>query len=79
MASQGFPAEARAFQPHLTLARVRERLTPAERDRLNEALQSVEAAPHGTFPVDAVSLVESTLKPSGAAYRTLSRMPLSAP
>jgi RNA 2',3'-cyclic 3'-phosphodiesterase len=68
MARIGFEREKRAFQPHVTLARARE-------TRIDSSLVAAAAKYSeqifGTFIVDRVFLVQSTLKPSGAIYNKL--------
>jgi 2'-5' RNA ligase len=60
----GFPAEGRAFRPHVTLGRVRRegRLPPGAGDRL-AALR-----PQLPFLVEEAVLFESRLGPGGARY-----------
>jgi 2'-5' RNA ligase len=63
---EGYPREARAFHPHLTLGRVK---SPA---RIKEALLELEKyqdASFGEMTVRKVALFESILKPQGAEYR----------
>jgi 2'-5' RNA ligase len=85
----GFPTEKRAFFPHLTLARVPRAASRDERISLAEALRPffwhprfdqrpprLPAAPG--FEVENVSLMQSTLRPSGAEYRCLAEAPLAA-
>ena len=67
LAAVGFPAEERAFSPHVTLGRVRE---PRRHDRLADLLGRSET--FGTFRVDRVSLMRSDLSPRGARYSELS-------
>jgi 2'-5' RNA ligase len=63
----GFEMEGRPFRPHITLARVRSPL-PLERARpLARAARRVAFAASET--VGALTLLESTLAPSGARYR----------
>ena len=68
MAARGFPKESRAFSPHLTLARVRERLSPPERLQLAKAVGATQGMPGVDLPVHAMSLMESTLTREGAKY-----------
>ncbi len=68
LATRGFPGERRAFSPHLTLARVRGRLSPAARQRLAAAMESATVVGGQELPVHRVSLMESTLTPKGAVY-----------
>ncbi len=70
-----FPAEARPFQPHLTVARAR----PEGRPPDVSAILSGEAAETfvaGTETVGALVVMESRLRPSGAVYEEVARVPL---
>lgn len=68
----GIPPDSHAFNPHLTLARVRNpqglRL-PGQRD-------GVARSGHGTTLIDAITLFESRLSPKGPTYTPLRRTPL---
>ena len=69
----GFEKEKRAFRPHITLAR-------AKTSRLEGALVTASATfadrDFGSFTADCIYLVQSTLKPSGAAYSTIKKYSL---
>lgn len=71
----GFAPEPKPFNPHLTLARIKERSRDIGRalaaDRMLE-----RAAPIGTVMVNAIALMKSELKPSGAVYTKLCEVPL---
>ena len=71
----GFSPESRPFAPHLTLGRLRERASGGERQEIGESLMTVkpEEAP---FQAGEISLMRSTLTPSGAIYSRLSSIPL---
>ena len=69
-AGLGFPPEARAFAPHLTLGRVTENLRPPDWPRLGAALRALTFAPQ-TFTVEQVALIRSELKPAGSVYTRL--------
>lgn len=71
VAPLGFERERRAFAAHLTLARVRETTTPEERAALHAALIAVRAPEFEPFVAAELSLMRSTLSPSGARYETL--------
>ena len=77
LAPLGFPPDRRPFAPHLTLARLRDRVPPAQRAFVGEALRRLRWAEGVPVPVAAISLVQSTLRPQGAEYRTLLRAPLA--
>ena len=69
----GFETEARAFRPHITIGRIRQR--PEE----DEARKLARAARRITFetevPVDSVDLMHSV--PGGAGYELIASAPLS--
>jgi 2'-5' RNA ligase len=67
----GFPAESRAFRPHLTLGRIRERRGRAP--LLDPALGPAGAAP---FAVASFALFQSDLDAGGARYTPLERIAL---
>lgn len=75
----GFPRENRPFQPHLTLGRVNDRISAAERAQLSGLLAQTQVGSLGIVPVTELTLFQSDLKPTGAVYTTLSRAPLSGP
>ncbi|HEV8244026.1 MAG TPA: RNA 2',3'-cyclic phosphodiesterase [Nitrospirales bacterium] len=71
-AELGFQKEARAFTPHLTLARIRDRLEAGALDKVLAANQSRTV---GGFTAVSVGLIKSELRPSGALYTTLVEVP----
>ena len=73
-AAGGYPLDARAFRPHITLARVREPLPLASARAL--ALAARAAVYKGVQQVNALSLVESTLGPGGPRYTQVASIPL---
>jgi len=65
----GHPSPREAFEPHLTLFRVR---SDRDRRRARELLDGViTAPPPRTVRVDRIHLKESVLAPEGAVHRTL--------
>ena len=72
MAALGFPAENRAFSPHLTLARFK---VPRPQPRLQELLAAQGDPLLGTFEASEFFLWESRLSPGGAEYRKVARFP----
>ena len=70
----GIEEEDRAYSPHLTLARVRES-AGLRTARLLEGLTDREI---GTVRVDAITLFQSKLSPTGPMYMSLLRTPLRA-
>jgi len=73
----GFVPESRPFSPHLTLGRLKERASTAERQKIGESLATVKPeAVH--FQANEISLMRSTLTPSGAIYSRISSVSLKA-
>lgn len=75
LAAAGFAPEAKPFHPHLTLARIKEGSREAGRCWSRERLLEREAR-LGSLTVEALSLMKSELRPSGAIYTELWRLPL---
>jgi 2'-5' RNA ligase len=73
LAPLGFPPEARAFTAHVTLGRVR---SPKGLDRLAAAIGAVERLDVGAWTGGEVVLYRSHLRPTGAVYEALERLPL---
>jgi 2'-5' RNA ligase len=73
MTKLGFVPEARKFSPHLTLARIKY-LRPE--DRWQKVIEGARGVNLGGFEANAVSLMKSELKPSGAVYTEMGRVEL---
>lgn len=69
----GLPPEARAFHPHVTVARVR---NPRGCVSVAEAIQECSTLESDAFTVDGVALFESKLSAGGSVYRLVKRFPL---
>ena len=73
MEALGFPREAHAYAPHLTLAR-------SKRDQdadLREVAAQHAYAPISRTTARELALIESELGPKGARYTVLAKCPLS--
>ena len=68
LAPFGFAKEERPFMPHLTLARIKEGVSPAERKSLGELLISARFENSYYIGVETISLMRSQLTPEGAIY-----------
>ena len=77
MTRLGFEAERRTFQPHLTLGRIRSRLSDADLRTLTTVLAEVTHEATEPFTVEAVRLVRSEFRPGGARYTTLATAKLT--
>lgn len=76
LVAAGETMQDNSFRPHLTLARVRDSLPPAEAAKVRERLQEVHFGDEASFPVRNVHLIHSTLTPNGSIYRTLAEAAL---
>lgn len=75
LAPLGFMAETRPFTPHLTLARLRDRATPDERQNLGQLIAGTSFDAGYAIDVGSIHLMRSHLTPQGAVYsRTSSVM-----
>jgi 2'-5' RNA ligase len=68
----GFAPEGRRFTPHLTLARLRDRATPSEREGLGQLISGTEFDAAHSFSVESVNLMKSQLTSQGPIYSRLS-------
>jgi 2'-5' RNA ligase len=73
-AALGIARETRAFSPHLTLARIKERL---DLQPLRQAIAALPALNFGEFQAASFFLYQSTLRPSGSVYTKLAEFPLA--
>jgi len=72
----GFAVESRPFTPHLTLARLRDRASPDERQRFGQLIASTKFEAVYTIKVDSINLMRSQLTREGAIYSRLSSVRL---
>ena len=68
----GFPAEARQFVPHLTLARSN---SPDGLEKLPSAVSNLKTQEFGAFRASEFHLFQSFLKPSGSEYKRVATFP----
>ena len=73
-AALGIPREIRPFSPHLTLARIKERV---ELQPLREAIAALASQEFGSFQAASFFLYQSTPRPSGSVYTKLAEFPLT--
>ena len=72
----GFAKETRPFTPHLTLARLREGVSPGDRRDFGEMVAKTPAEVSYKFNVSSLSLMKSQLLPGGAVYSRLTEVKL---
>jgi len=75
MVALDFEADERAFSPHLTIGRVKQ---PPRGGLLSREIDSLSETAFGKVRVGGISLMKSTLRPSGAVYERLFSIALSA-
>jgi 2'-5' RNA ligase len=73
-AGLGFALDGRAFRPHITVARVRDRLPPEPARSLATAARRVSYS--GVVEAATVDLMASELLPAGPRYTVLSAIPM---
>ena len=71
LSPMGFPTESRTFSAHLTLGRLRDRVTPDHRRQFAEFAQKVELTASLSFEVNGIRLIRSQLTPAGPIYTEL--------
>ena len=76
LAPLGFTAESRPFTPHLTLARLRDQVSPDERQGFGQLIADTKFEAVYTFRVDSINLMKSQLTREGAIYSRLSSVGL---
>ena len=62
--------------PHLTLARLREHASLAERQLLGQRILSLEVGHSSSFEVSSISLMKSQLTREGALYSRIASIDL---
>lgn len=78
----GFPAEPKAFKPHLTIGRVQRQAGTSDRQKLGTALEELtHSAPllqdkENAVHVDGMVHMHSVLRPDGAQYTPLAHFSL---
>lgn len=77
-AELGWPEDKRPFRPHLTIGRVRDHATPAQRRAVAHAIAARVSAgsppPARPWTADSVRLYRSVLAPAGAVYTSLAEV-----
>jgi len=76
LARLGFAPESRALTPHLTLARLRDRVSLEERQGLGQLIANTRFEEAYAFKVNAISLMKSQLTREGAIYSRISSVKL---
>jgi 2'-5' RNA ligase len=75
-----FEVEKRPFSPHLTLARIKQPLSPPEQQALQRLLQSRRAIPPAErYPARKLDVMKSELSRAGAKYTSLQEYALGKP
>jgi 2'-5' RNA ligase len=72
----GYPTEQRGFTPHLTLGRAQRSAAPEDLRALGRMIAEQQVGQVASMRVEAVNLMRSDLRPTGAVYTSLARIPL---
>ena len=75
---EGFAPEQRSFSPHLTVARVKDRLSAEGAQRFGSFLRDSCKVDFGSMRVESVDLMRSDLKPTGPVYSLIAALALGA-
>jgi len=75
-ATLGYPPEKRPFSPHLTIGRVKQKVSSSGIQKIRSVLEETQVGSLGSARVTAVHLFKSDLKPTGAVYTKLFSAPL---
>lgn len=67
----GWSMDGRPFHPHLTLGRVRDRVSPRQRQTISDVVLSARLSSVRGWRPDTVRLYRSVLTPRGAQYSSL--------
>jgi len=73
-AELGIEPEKRAYSPHLTLARIKER---TDMQPLREAIAALQSLDFGSFEATGFFLYRSQTRPTGSVYTKLAEFPLA--
>ena len=76
LARLGFSAESRPFTPHLTLARLRNQVSPQERQNFGQLIAGTSFEADSTIGVDTICLIKSQLTREGAVYSRINTVGL---
>ena len=76
LAALGYAKDTRPFNPHLTLGRVRDRVSEQTRRGIGSAVLGEELEGSEPWLVESVELIQSNLGPGGASYTTLANVSL---
>ena len=74
----GFAPENRAFTPHLTLGRVRDNASSDDRKEIGGVVKAKKIDYDAAFILKELSLMKSTLTPTGAIYNRMDSAPFLA-
>jgi 2'-5' RNA ligase len=73
----GFPPEQRPFAAHLTIGRVKDRLSADGGRRLAEVVLQSQGEAYGSVAVGAIELLRTELRPGGPIYTRLGTLDLA--
>ena len=76
LSRRGFEVDDRPFSPHLTLARGKAPLPPAEFTALQNLLSDRKSVASHQYPASSINVMKSELSRQGARYSVIQEIPL---
>ncbi|MFQ6030372.1 MAG: RNA 2',3'-cyclic phosphodiesterase [Dehalococcoidia bacterium] len=73
----GFPREQRGFNPHLTLGRVRDRVSAPQRRQIGDVFARESLAPSDPWVAKELHLIRTNFRPQGNFYTSMGSVPLT--
>ena len=77
LAEMNYATERQTFSPHLTLGRVRERISPGARRRIIQAMSSASIETSDPWLVEEIRLFRTTLTPQGSIHSSMGVVPMA--
>ena len=74
----GFPPEARAFSPHVTIGRAARHAVPRDLSAVGERVTRADVGIIARVDVDHITLMRSDLRPGGSVYTAQAELGLGA-
>jgi len=77
LSEMNYATERQTFSPHLTLGRVRERISPGARRRIIQTMSSASIQTSDPWLVEEIRLFRTTLTPQGSIHTSMGVVPMA--